>query len=321
MKAAVWRKIQRENFTKLSPLLDFLKMEEKNRNLTHNRQSFPINVPKRLAEKMRKNDLSCPIFLQFVPLVKERKKTPGYQIDPVQDRIFRKTPKLLQKYPSRALLLTSGACAMHCRYCFRQNFPYEGEGYEEELQYIRKDPSLQEIILSGGDPLSLSNALLEKLLISLDSIEHLQRIRFHTRFPIGIPERIDFSFLQILEKIQKQIFFVVHVNHPDELDSDVLQSLKQIQKLGIPVLNQTVFLQGVNDEKEILLHLFSKLSSHGIIPYYLHLLDPVEGAHHFAAEKEKAQSFLAFIRENLSGFAVPKLAVEIPGEKSKTILL
>lgn len=317
----LWRRVQRNNFTRIEPLLDFLELQDDFRKKIFAQPRFVLNLPLRLARKIGKNTLDDPILRQFVPLIEEQIQTPGFYTDPVQDQNFQKTKKILHKYQGRALLITSSACAMHCRYCFRQNFPYETkvEGFDEEIRYIAEDPSLSELILSGGDPLSLSDETLGRLFTSLDPIPHLKRVRFHTRFPVGIPERIDDSFLKVLGSCSKQLFFIVHINHPLELDFDVLAALKKVAFLGIPVLNQSVLLKGVNDDKMTLLALSTVLVNNGIIPYYLHCLDPVEGAAHFET-LEKGPELIHYIQENLSGFGVPRLVREEPGHKSKTFL-
>ncbi len=209
---------------------------------------------------------------------------------------------------------------MHCRYCFRQNFDYETtlKTFEKELECIAQDSTLQEVILSGGDPLSLSDQVLKSILVELSAIPHVKRVRFHTRFPVGIPERIDADFLDIFTQIPLQVWFVIHANHPDELDADVLASLKSLQKLGIAVLNQSVLLQGVNDQISILKELSEKLVNHGILPYYLHQLDRVQGTAHFEVAEEHGKALIQALTGQLSGYAVPKYVREIPGESNKT---
>ncbi|MES2273400.1 MAG: KamA family radical SAM protein [Chlamydiota bacterium] len=318
----LWRQIQRENFTQIEELLQFLELDSDLRSKILKKAKFSLNLPRRLASKIAPNTLDDPILRQFVPLEDELIFTPNSLADPVGDQIFRKTKKILHKYNRRALLVATGACAMHCRYCFRQNFPYETEqkGFERELQYIKEDLSLSEIILSGGDPLSLSDGILSGLLSGLSSIKHIKRIRFHTRFPIGIPERIDASFLELLKSTEKQIIFVIHCNHRAELDEDVVFALKKILCLGIPVLNQSVLLKGVNDTGPILLELSEALVNAGVIPYYLHTLDPVRGASHFATPPSLGNRLIRFIQENSSGYGVPRLAREDPGMPSKTFV-
>lgn len=314
----LWRKIQRENFTRISSLLQYLEIEDQKQIWSDPR--FVLNLPKRLAEKIQKNTLHDPILLQFVPLIDEKVTASGFVLDPVGDQGFCKTGKILQKYCGRALILTTSACAMHCRFCFRQNFPYETAVtlFEKEIEFLQKDASIEEVILSGGDPLSLSDQTLSSLFGALEKIPHIKRVRFHTRFPIGIPERIDESFLALLENCKKQIFFVIHCNHPLELDEDVQNCLKKIQKLGIPVLSQSVLLKGVNDQEEVLFELCQKLVNIGAIPYYLHLLDLVVGAQHFMVTDERAVTLIKYLQDHLSGYAIPKLVREVAGQKSKT---
>lgn len=314
-----WRQIQKNNFTRIELLLEYLEMVLEKRNQILIRPNFGLNVPLRLAAKIKKNSLEDPIFKQFVPLRDELDTRFGIP-EPVQDQAFRKSPKLLKKYQGRALLLASSACAMHCRFCFRQNFPYETEekGFREELALLALDPSISEIILSGGDPLSLSDGSLGSLFQAIDEIAHIRRVRFHTRFPIGIPERIDDSFLNILRSSSKQIFFIIHCNHPKELDEDVISALKKVQKIGIPLLNQSVLMKGVNDDEETLLSLSETLVNAGVIPYYLHLHDPVQGTGHFDVPEQRGMDLIRFLRENLSGYGVPRLVREEPGQLSKT---
>lgn len=301
--------------------MDYLELSEENRARLSHTPRFVLNVPQRLAEKMAKNNLDDPIFRQFVPLAEELIPTQGYISDPVCDQSFRHGKKILHKYEGRALWLATSACAMHCRYCFRQNFPYETEvqGYQEELAYLKENEDIQEVILSGGDPLSLSDNALMQLLYALNAIPHLKRIRFHTRFPIGIPERINAAFLELLSGIQKQIFFVVHCNHARELDADVLTALRKVALLGIPLLNSSVLLKGVNDNPETLLELCQALTNAGILPYYLNLLDPVEGAAHFNVSEERGKELLRYVQERHSGYGIPNLVREVPGFSSKTV--
>lgn len=318
----LWRQIQKENFNQWKPLVDFLELDEENAREVLQRSAFPLNLPRRLAEKIEKNDLDDPILRQFVPLRDELATSTGFCGDPVGDGLSQKTGKLLHKYVGRALLLCSSSCAMHCRFCFRQKFPYETQQklFDAELEAIKQDCTLEEIILSGGDPLSLSDQVLGGLLNDLSSITHVQRIRFHTRFPIGIPERIDESFLNILASTKAQIVFIVHVNHPRELDEEVIARLKKIQQLGIPVLNQAVLLKAVNDNLLTLKTLFETLINSGIMPYYLHQLDQVQGSAHFKVEEDIGLSLLEQLRSCLPGYAIPQYVREIAGEPSKTVI-
>ena len=322
MEQDFWRQAQRESFSKISVLSDFLELDSEKRSRLIERPAFPFLLPKRIAEKIPKNNLTHPLAKQFLPLKDELIHNPGFVSDPTCDASFRKEAKILHKYEGRLLLITTGACAMHCRYCFRQNFSYPEKStlFSKEIDYIKNDPSIHEVILSGGDPLSLSDAALENLLISLSLIPHLKIIRFHTRFPIGIPERISVSFLKILKKTPKQIVFVVHANHLAEFDHDIFYALKTVQQLGIPILLQTVLLKGVNDDLETLKALFLELASNGIIPYYLHHLDPVQGTSHFELPKETGLTLIDSLRKCLPGYAVPRYAQEIPHAPYKTLL-
>ena len=318
-----WRRIQLQNFTSWDKLSLYLDLPEEAKEKLLKKSTFPLNLPMRLAEKAVKNTLSDPILKQFLPSLEELKPHPNFVLDPVQDATFRKqNTRLLQKYKGRALLITTSACAMNCRYCFRKNFDYEAQNkdFSLELDLIRQDDSLKEIILSGGDPLSLSDEALQKLLMELDLIPHITRIRFHTRFPIGIPERIDDSFLSLLASIKKQIIFVIHVNHPKELDNDIYSAMKKIQRLGIPVLSQSVLLQGVNDSVPVLKELFENLSDHGILPYYLHKLDPVQGSAHFDVLEEEGKALMKELSTCLSGYSLPRFAKEEPQKPSKTLI-
>lgn len=320
---ATWREILRLNFRSWGILADFLQLDDHQRSYFLSKPSFPLNVPLRLAEKIPKKTLHDPILAQFLPTTAENdRKVLGFLIDPVGDQAARCSTRLLKKYQNRALIIASGSCAMHCRYCFRQNFDYalKEKSFEEELSLIERDQTINEVILSGGDPLSLSDSTLQQLIQSLEKIPHIRKLRFHTRFPIGIPERIDDSFLAVLESTNLQVWFVLHVNHPREFDSDVIGAIKKIQKLGIPVLNQSVLLRGVNDDEKTLTDLSEILVNHGIIPYYLHQLDRVQGAGHFEVKEERGKELMKHLQSVLPGYGVPKYVREIPGEPSKTPL-
>lgn len=318
--APLWRRIQRQNFTRMDALADFLELSPAQRALLWDKPRFPLNLPLRLARKIVKKTLNDPILRQFVPLCEETSSPAHFLADPVGDKASRKCSKFLHKYHGRALLLATSACAMHCRYCFRQQFPYDTSPplFTSEIAAIQADSSLEEIILSGGDPLSLSNEALRSLFSSLALAKHLKRIRFHTRFPLGIPERIDEEFLTLLASHPCQIFFVIHCNHPEELDPDVLSALQSIGNLGIPLLNQSVLLKGVNDDEETLLTLCKTLIDAGILPYYLHLLDRVEGSAHFEVSEKRGIELIAYLQKHLSGYGVPRLVKEEAGKPSKT---
>lgn len=322
MTELTWKELLRQNFTNWEQLADFLELTEEQRGQILHKSHFPLNLPLRLAKKIEKKNLHDPILRQFLPLALEKENKLGFVEDPVGDMCARIESKLLKKYSGRALLVCTSACAMHCRFCFRQNFDYEvnEKGFQSELEAIAKDTSLYEVILSGGDPLSLPDRVLESLLMSLQAIPHIKRIRFHTRFPIGIPERIDDGFLKLVRNCNKQIWFVIHCNHPRELDADVIAKMTALRKEGVILLCQSVLLKDVNDDSVTLKELCLTLVDHGITPYYLHQLDRVKGTSHFEVPIEKGKQLITELMRVLPGYAVPKYVQEIAGEPSKTNL-
>jgi EF-P beta-lysylation protein EpmB len=318
----LWRLLQRQNLTSLSDLADFLELSPDQRQRLLKNPTFPLNLPRRIAQKIAKRTLDDPLLLQFVPLSQEALSSTDFCIDPVEDLASRRQRKLLHKYHGRVLILASSACAMHCRFCFRQNFPYETQDrdFSKELRLIREDSSIHEVILSGGDPLSLSNESLHALFLELATIPHVHRVRLHSRFPIGIPERIDDELIAMLSKHPQQILFVLHVNHGAELDHDVLQALRRMQLLGIPLLSQSVLLKSVNDDEKTLRSLFETLINAGIIPYYLHLLDRVAGSAHFEVAADLGRRLIQDLQNHLPGYAIPRLVQEVAGRPSKTYI-
>lgn len=317
-----WREILKNNFTKWETLCDFLELELHLREKILKKSSFPLNLPLRLASKIEKNTLSDPILRQFVPLLEENETAIGFCQDPLDEALFSRTSKFLHKYQGRALLLPTSACAMHCRFCFRRHFPYDAsdKSLEKELKLIANDPSLNEIILSGGDPLSLGNETLKSLLKALEAIPHVRRVRLHTRFPIGIPERLEPALLDLFEDRKFQVWMVLHCNHANELDEEVIRALKNVHKRGVVLLNQAVLLKGVNDSIEALADLCEKLANCGILAYYLHQLDRVDGAHHFEVEEQVGLALIEELQKRTSGYAVPRYVREIAGQPSKTLV-
>lgn len=313
----MYKEILKKIITSKKQLEEFL-----GESVSASSSSFCMKLPLRLAKKIQSPHETCPIMRQFVPLNEELIAQPEELIDPVADAAFQKTPRLLHKYHGRVLLITTGACAMHCRYCFRQNFDYPFKnGFEPEIEYIKIDPSIHEVILSGGDPLSLETSKLHALFAQINQIDHIHTIRIHTRFIIGVPERIDEAFLELMSQSKKQIIFVIHCNHAIEIDSDVTLAAQKIQNLGIPILVQTVLLKHVNDHVETLKELSLTCIKHGWIPYYLFHLDKVTGSKHHEVSIEKGKRLIKQLRSQLPGYAVWRYAVEIPHEPNKTILL
>jgi EF-P beta-lysylation protein EpmB len=286
---------------------------------------FPLKVPRGFVARMRRGDPRDPLLAQVLPLVAELAAAPGYVPDPVGDLASRAGAGVLRKYRGRALLITTGACAVNCRYCFRRHFPYGEENasradFEPALDVLRADATLREVILSGGDPLSLGDRRLGALLAGLESIPHLRRVRLHTRLPIVLPERIDAGFMDTWSRVRLQRIVVVHANHAAEIDASVRDALARLKDTGTTVLNQAVLLRGVNDRAEELVALSEALFEAGALPYYLHLLDPVAGAAHFDVPEEQARALIADVAAQLPGYLVPRLVREIPGETAKTML-
>lgn len=317
-----WKNILRTNITDPKILSQILGLSVEQQQMILFRPKFAMNIPMRLAKKMEQGTLEDPLLKQFLPVLEETEEVSGYSCDPVDDASAKTVHKFLCKYRSRALILCTSACAMHCRYCFRQNFDYDVfiKGFEDSLHSISCDKTIEEVILSGGDPLSLDNAVLEELISQLESFSHVKKLRFHTRFPIGIPERIDEGFLEILSKTRLQIWFCIHVNHSRELDEDIIAALKKVQRLGIPVINQSVLLKGVNDDIETLTDLCRNLTDYGIIPYYLHQLDKVKGSARFEVSESQGITLLQELATRLPGYAVPRYVKEVAGAPGKVFI-
>jgi len=286
---------------------------------------FPLRVPRAFVDRMRPGDPRDPLLLQVLPVAAETRPADGFGIDPVGDLSSTRSPGLLQKYAGRALLITTGACAVHCRYCFRRGYPYAeqsaaGRQLDAALDAIAGDPQLQEVILSGGDPLVLGASRLAAMLQRLDAIPHVRRIRLHTRVPIIDPGQVTPGLLATLRGLATRTVFVVHANHARELDATVASMLRAVAAATGPVLNQSVLLRGVNDSADTLAELSTTLFEAGVLPYYLHLLDPVAGAAHFDVPEDEALRLVGELLRMLPGYLVPRLVREVPGEASKTLL-
>ena len=287
---------------------------------------FPLRVPRSFVARMRRGDPHDPLLRQVLPLGDELIETEGFGSDPIDESSYQQAPGLLRKYSSRALLVTTGACAVHCRYCFRREFPYEEQQGEtgrwrEAIASVAADPSIEELILSGGDPLSLSNARLNALTNSLKGIAHLNSLRLHTRNAIVLPSRIDAGFIDWIRSLPWRVTIVLHVNHAQELQGDALEALARLSTTGALLLNQSVLLRGVNDDATALSTLSRTLHAHGVLPYYLHLLDRVRGSAHFEVSESRGLEIIATMTSTLPGYLVPKLVREIPGAASKTAIV
>jgi L-lysine 2,3-aminomutase len=288
-------------------------------------RQFPLRVPQSYINKMRYGDKNDPLLRQVFPLIEESYDVAGYGHDPVGDQSAVTSPGILQKYQGRALLVTTGACAIHCRYCFRRHFPYADSNplasqWSQTLAQLANDTSINEVILSGGDPLVLGDDKLARLVADLDKIPHLKRLRIHTRLPVVLPERIDTPLLNWIAACRLKVIMVIHANHANEIDPVAEAALSGLQQAGCQLLNQTVLLKGINDSDSALVALSERLSEVNVMPYYLHLLDKVAGAHHFDVEETRAITLMESIRKQLPGYLVPRLVREIQGEASKTII-
>ncbi|MCB1119435.1 MAG: KamA family radical SAM protein [Chlamydiia bacterium] len=314
----LWQQIVKQAFTSWEALAAYLKLDGEHVLVE---PSFPLKVPRRLAEKMEKGRVDDPLLLQFLPRREEGEVNAAFGIDPVGDMAAQCTERLIQKYRGRVLVVATGACAMHCRYCFRQHYPYPKEReMGREFAHIANDETVYEVILSGGDPLSLPDRILGEWMEQLKAIPHVKRIRFHSRFPMGVPERITPQFLQLLEG-DKQIYFVIHANHPREFDAEIWEALEQLKRAGVVLLNQSVLLKGVNDSVEVLKQLCLDLVDHGVIPYYLHQLDRVQGAAHFEVSHREGHKLMKALEAELPGYALPRYVQEISGQPAKSSLL
>jgi EF-P beta-lysylation protein EpmB len=291
-------------------------------------ERFPLRVPASYLARIRRGDPDDPLLRQVLPLAAELVETPGYVNDPVGDLRSLAGTGVLHKYHGRALLVTTGACAIHCRYCFRREFPYAEQhagarGFAGALALIRADTSITEVLLSGGDPLTLGDRRLGQLLGELAEIPHLQRVRVHTRLPVVLPERIDAGFVAMWRAVPRlQRIVVIHANHAQELAgaADVHAALAALRDCGTTLLNQSVLLRGVNDSTAALEALSLALFEAGVLPYYLHLLDPVRGAAHFDVPAAEAQALHAELTARLPGYLVPRLVREVAGAPAKTML-
>ena len=284
---------------------------------------FPVLVPENFLKRMQPGDASDPLLRQVLPLTAEAAVVEGFVSDAVGDLAARRTDGVIQKYEGRVLLIAASACAVHCRYCFRRDYPYEAEprrldDWQPALSEIAADTSITEVIFSGGDPWMLSDQRLQALCSAIDAIPHIERIRFHTRLPIVLPSRVTEELLSGLRDLRSQPIVVVHANHANEIVGDCESALRTIVRAGIPVLNQSVLLAGVNDSVDALELLSRRLVNIGVMPYYLHQLDQVSGAAHFEVPKSKGQDLLRELAARLPGYAVPRYVQEIPGRTGKT---
>lgn len=285
-------------------------------------QLFPLKVPRGFIARMEKGNINDPLLQQVLPLGVELENTPGYDLNPLKEDAYNPLPGLLHKYQSRVLLTLTGACGVNCRYCFRRHFDYEenspgAAGWEQALEYIANDTTITEVILSGGDPLVSNDQLLKKLTEKLVHIPHVKRLRLHSRMPIVMPERITAELIDAITHPSLKTILVVHCNHANEINQEVKEAMARLTAANIVIFNQAVLLKAVNDDIDTLVNLSEALFDTGIQPYYLHVLDKVQGAAHFDMARERAQQLHWGVAQRLSGYLVPKLVCEQPGAPAK----
>lgn len=319
-----WQKILAEGFKSVNELLEYLSLPLE-LGSQQAEQFFKTRVPRGFAARMQPQNPNDPLLLQILAKPDELLVADGYNKDPLIEKDKNILKGLIHKYHGRVLLTLTGVCAVNCRYCFRRHFPYKDNnpgslGWQNVLDYIRKDSTIEEVIFSGGDPLLASDEILAEIIDQLELIPHVKTLRIHTRIPIVLPERITASFLSILKESRLNKLIVVHANHAQELNDDVAVVAKKLSKAECLLLNQSVLLTGVNDNADVLVALSKRLFELKIMPYYLHVLDKVAGAAHFDMPLQKALSLHQAMQANLPGYLVPRLVKESPGEKSKTLL-
>jgi EF-P beta-lysylation protein EpmB len=286
---------------------------------------WPKKIPPAFEKKISQNTIG-PIARQVVPHSDEQRFASGFSDDPVGDTDADQGDGVLVKYEGRALMLTTSECAVHCRFCFRKAFsrsrpPVDKAMRDAALCRLGEMTDIREIIFSGGDPLMLSNHEIKEMLSVVETMSHVERVRFHTRMVTAAPDRVDSSLCEILTGTNKQVIVVTHVNHPEELDDNTAVALDSLRKAGVLLLNQSVLLRHVNDRVETLIGLSEKLVAQGVLPYYLHQLDRVTGARHFEVSIENGRAIIKEMRRRCAGYMVPRYVKEIPNSTSKTVLL
>ena len=322
-----WQEELRNAITDPAELLSYLELPE---NLLDGARQgdalFSLKVPHPYLQRIEKGNPLDPLLLQVLPQHQETRHQAGYTQDPLAEQQANPLPGLIHKYTHRVLLVLSGACAINCRYCFRRHFAYQEnqlgkQQWQQILDYLHQHPEVDEVIFSGGDPLATPDTRLQRMIHDLEQVPHLERLRIHTRLPVVIPSRVTPTLLNMLSSTSLQSLIVLHINHPNEIDASVKQACQLITEKNITLLNQSVLLKGINDSITVQKTLSKTLFAAGILPYYLFLFDPVAGAAHFDLPEHQAKDLAARLQAELPGYLVPRLAVEIPGKASKTLLL
>lgn len=323
-QTADWQAELKSLTTNPADLIQALDLDPSHHDLLDLASPFPLRVPRDFLQRIARGSINDPLLRQILPVPEEKQFEPGYSTDPVGEQERNTVPGLIHKYKGRVLLIVSSSCPIHCRYCFRREFPYENnrisrQDWEGPLDYIQRSGDIREVILSGGDPLSVPDHHLAWLIEHLDGIRHLKRLRIHTRFPVVIPSRITDGLIEILTTTRLTPSVVIHCNHPDEISPAVFSALERLRGAGISLFNQSVLLRGVNDDATTLVALSEKLFEAGVTPYYLHLLDRVQGAAHFEVPEAEAQKLHLALQAELPGYLVPRLVREESGMPAKTL--
>ena len=311
----------------IDELLNQLGLKAEDLNATEQAATeFSIKVPQSFVQLMEYGNPNDPLLKQVLPITSELQVDNNFSTDPVDESSFNPVPGIVHKYRNRVLMIISPNCAINCRYCFRRHFPYDENRQSKQqwlkaLDYLKTKPEINEVIFSGGDPLAANDHFLRWLTAEIESIKHIKRLRIHTRLPVVIPSRVDDQLLSWLGNTKLKSTLVLHINHANEIDVSLRQGVDRLKKSGITVLNQSVLLKGINDNSDQLISLSEKLFDAGIMPYYLHILDPVQGASHFDVSMDRAVEIFRQIQTELPGFLVPKLVQERAGERSKSLIL
>ena len=318
-----WQQLWRQAVRDPRELLSLLGLEQAALAVSDEAAAqFPLRVPRGFVARMRHGDPTDPLLRQVLPLDDEMRPMPGFSLDAVGDGAAKAASGVIRKYRGRALLVATGSCAINCRYCFRRHFPYAEEtaaagGWAQAVALIRADAGIDEVILSGGDPWSLSTPKLAELTDALAEVPHLKRLRLHTRLPVVLPERVDEALLSWLRALPWPVTVVLHANHASEFDASVDAALARLREAGATLLNQAVLLRGVNDSVDALAALSERGFAAGVLPYYLHQLDRVQGAAHFEVDEDEARRLHRALAARLSGYLVPRLVREVAGDPGK----
>ena len=318
----VWQRQLAEAFSSVDALCRHLKIDPASLPLLPDFKDFPLRVPRGFVDCMEQGNPFDPLLRQILPIQDELQDFPGYSLDPVGDLNAAPLAGVIHKYQGRVLLICTGGCAVHCRYCFRRHFPYNelqlsSQKIRQALDYIISRSEIKEVILSGGDPLLLSDEKLGGLLQNISQIDHVERIRIHSRIPVVLPSRLTDALLKVLASLPQQVVLVIHANHANELSTAVADVCRNLKQHKVTLLNQTVLLKGVNDSSDILCQLSEKLFYFGILPYYLHSLDRASGVGHFEVTEQRAKQLIQSMQETLPGYLVPKLVKEQAGAAHK----